>query len=92
VVLSHVFECVLPWAFYSPFREHRLVAVLTTIGLMFQISLSGNYNFFNLLTALVVGISLDDEFILRWTPEWVFRLMDIKRPVGSLAKGLRRQI
>jgi hypothetical protein len=51
--MTYVIEILMPLLFYSPFREHRITAVLLNIGLMIIIILTGNYNFFNLLTILL---------------------------------------
>jgi hypothetical protein len=49
--------------FFSPFRIHRLIACILQISLQILIALTGNYNFFNLLTiALCIGL-IDDRFL-----------------------------
>lgn len=90
VVLSFVVELALPWLFYSPFREHRVLASVSTMALMLGIALGGNYNFFNGLTCVVCCIVLDDELLLKWMPTWVFRALDIKLPLSSLVEQLRQ--
>ena len=72
VVITLVVEIVLPILFYSPFREHRIFASLANIGLMVIIMLTGNYNFFNILTIILLMVVLDDQFILKYTPRKVF--------------------
>ena len=72
VVITLVVEIVLPILFYSPFREHRIFASLANIGLMVIIMLTGNYNFFNILTIILLMVVLDDPFILKYTPRKVF--------------------
>lgn len=59
-------EIVLPFAIFLG-RRGRLAAALGFIGLMAIISATGNYNFFNLLTAALALTLLDD----RWWPQRV---------------------
>lgn len=49
--------------FFSPFRLHRLIACLVQIGLQILIALTGNYNFFNLLTIVLCLGLIDDRFL-----------------------------
>lgn len=57
-------ELVLPFAIFLG-RWGRLVAALSFTGLMVLIFATGNYNFFNLLTAALALTLLDD----RWWPQ-----------------------
>jgi lipase maturation factor 1 len=57
-------ELVLPFAIFLG-RWGRLVAALSFTGLMALIFATGNYNFFNLLTAALALTLLDD----RWWPQ-----------------------
>ncbi len=54
--------------FFSPFRIHRLIAFVLQISLQILIALTGNYNFFNLLTMVLCFGLIDDEFLgySRW--------------------------
>ena len=49
--------------FFSPFRFHRLVAFVIQVGLQVLIALTGNYNFFNLLTIVLCFGLIDDRFL-----------------------------
>jgi Lipase maturation factor len=84
VVVAFLIELVLPWFFYSPFRDHRIIAALANQFIMLVIFSSGNYCFFNLLTCLVCMIVMDDEFLIKWVPNWLFRAMGIKIPMTSI--------
>lgn len=53
VVFTYFVELFLPVLFYSPFREHRVFASVLNIILMQVIMLTGNYNFFNVLTIIL---------------------------------------
>jgi hypothetical protein len=49
--------------FFSPFRMHRLIACVIQISLQILIALTGNYNFFNLLTIVLCFGLIDDQFL-----------------------------
>ena len=49
--------------FFSPFRLHRLVAFVVQTALQVLIALTGNYNFFNLLTVVLCLGLVDDQFL-----------------------------
>jgi hypothetical protein len=49
--------------FFSPFRIHRLVAFVLQVSLQILIALTGNYNFFNLLTIVLCFGLIDDRFL-----------------------------
>jgi hypothetical protein len=65
-------ELLLPFAIFLG-RWGRLVSALSFIGLMAIISATGNYNFFNLLTAALALTLLDD----RWWPQRLRTLLRI---------------
>ena len=50
VVGTYIIEIFMPFLFYSPFRLHRMFGCIANMVLMLLIMLTGNYNFFNLLT------------------------------------------
>lgn len=70
--IMYVIELGLPFLIFAG-RWGRLVAALGFIGLMAAISLTGNYNFFDLLTAVLAVTLLDD----RWWPGRVRRALAI---------------
>ena len=49
--------------FFSPFRTHRLISCVLQISLQILIALTGNYNFFNLLTVVLCIGLIDDRFM-----------------------------
>ncbi len=63
-----IIELVLPFLFWLPWRQVRHLAALFTMGLMLLIGLTGNYTFFNLLTAALCLPLLDDAFWCRLIP------------------------
>jgi predicted DCC family thiol-disulfide oxidoreductase YuxK len=79
-----VIELLLPFAFFLP-RVPRTAAALATIALQAGILLTGNYAYFNLLTAALCLLLLDDTF---WKsnarPAGIFVTAWIRRPVCSL--------
>ncbi|XP_072551425.1 lipase maturation factor 2a [Salminus brasiliensis] len=66
VVGTYVIEIPAPFLFLSPIRRHRLVAFYMQVLLQVLIILSGNYNFFNLLTITLCLSLLDDQHINFW--------------------------
>ncbi|KAL2093543.1 hypothetical protein ACEWY4_010855 [Coilia grayii] len=86
VVTTFLIEIPVPFLFFSPIRRHRLTAFYMQILLQVLIILSGNYNFFNLLTIALCFSLLDDEhinFLLRRPAQ------DTHKPQkGTLRKAL----
>ncbi|MCJ8733656.1 hypothetical protein PDJAM_G00226140 [Pangasius djambal] len=66
VLATFVIEIAVPFLFFSPIRRHRLFAFYMQVLLQVLIILSGNYNFFNLLTILLCFSLLDDEHVNFW--------------------------
>ncbi|KAI3382005.1 hypothetical protein SNEBB_002216 [Seison nebaliae] len=56
-VLVYYIEIVLPFLIFSPFYLHRVICMWSQIVLMILIILTGNYNFFNILT-IILSLSL----------------------------------
>ena len=63
--LTLLIELIVPFAFFMP-RVPRFAAFLATFGLQFAIALTGNYAFFNLLTAALCLFLVDDRIWLRF--------------------------
>ncbi|XP_041693521.2 lipase maturation factor 2a isoform X1 [Coregonus clupeaformis] len=66
VVATFVIEIAAPFLFLSPLRRLRLGAFYMQVLLQVLIILSGNYNFFNLLTLTMCLSLLDDQHIYFW--------------------------
>ncbi|XP_034161420.2 lipase maturation factor 2a [Pangasianodon hypophthalmus] len=66
VLATFVIEIAVPFLFFSPIRRHRLSAFYMQVLLQVLIILSGNYNFFNLLTIVLCFSLLDDEHVNFW--------------------------
>jgi predicted DCC family thiol-disulfide oxidoreductase YuxK len=66
--LMFVVELVLPFFIFAP-RRPRMLMGGATILLMGLIALTGNYTFFNLLTAALALLLFDDAFFQRRLPE-----------------------
>uniref|UniRef100_A0A8C7S9T0 Lipase maturation factor n=1 Tax=Oncorhynchus mykiss TaxID=8022 RepID=A0A8C7S9T0_ONCMY len=66
VVATFTIEIAAPFLFLSPLRRLRLGAFYMQVVLQVLIILSGNYNFFNLLTLTMCLSLLDDEHIYFW--------------------------
>lgn len=58
-------ETVVPIFFFVPFKAVRNVAFLLQVFLQINIILTGNYNFFNLLTITLSLSLLDDDFFIK---------------------------
>ncbi|KAA0715204.1 Lipase maturation factor 2 [Triplophysa tibetana] len=63
VVGAFVIEIAVSFLFFSPIRRHRLTAFYMQILLQVLIILSGNYNFFNILTITLCLSLLDDQHV-----------------------------
>ncbi|XP_010774201.1 lipase maturation factor 2a [Notothenia coriiceps] len=66
VVGTFVIEIVVPLLFFSPQRRLRIGAFYLQVLLQVLIILSGNYNFFNLLTLALCLSLLDDQHVNFW--------------------------
>ncbi|KAG8192356.1 hypothetical protein JTE90_029090 [Oedothorax gibbosus] len=64
VVATFVIEIPIPFLFFSPIRSLRLFSFYAQVFFQFLILLTGNYNFFNLLTLVMCLSLVDDDFLL----------------------------
>ena len=84
-------EIVLPFLFYSPFREHRILASLANMVFMITIALTGNYNFFNLLSGILLLVVLDDQFMFNYLHVKILKVMNISMPLECIVGELKRE-
>ncbi|XP_052269066.1 lipase maturation factor 2-like isoform X2 [Dreissena polymorpha] len=63
VAITFFIEIAVPFLFFAPVRSLRLFAFWAQILLQVMIILTGNYNFFNLLTMALCISLLDDKFL-----------------------------
>ncbi|XP_038047006.1 lipase maturation factor 2-like [Patiria miniata] len=63
VAAVYLIECFTPFLFFVPIRNLRLFSWFSQILLQVLIVLTGNYNFFNLLTVTLCIPLLDDQFL-----------------------------
>ncbi|TXS94228.1 DUF393 domain-containing protein [Parahaliea maris] len=70
-------ELIVPWLILMPRRPRQWAATLVVI-FQLAITLTGSYNFFNLLTVGLCLMLLDDHCVERWLP----------RKLGRSAAGL----
>ncbi|XP_036376309.1 lipase maturation factor 2a [Megalops cyprinoides] len=66
VVGTFVIEIAFPFLFFAPIRCLRLGAFYLQVLLQVLIILTGNYNFFNLLTLTLCFSLLDDDQVHSW--------------------------
>ncbi|XP_049810816.1 lipase maturation factor 2-like [Schistocerca nitens] len=66
---ANIAEIPLPLLFFVPVRSVRVVAFYIQLFLQVCIILTGNYNFFNLLTIVLCLSLLDDDFFLKKKPQ-----------------------
>jgi len=78
--------------FFSPFRIHRFIAFVIQTSLQILIALTGNYNFFNLLTVILCLGLVDDRLLGYSTWELVEENKPAKTSCSSLWRFLRRLI
>ncbi|HUI07644.1 MAG TPA: lipase maturation factor family protein [Verrucomicrobiae bacterium] len=81
-------ELGVPFLVFGP-RRSRFVAAWVFVAFMGLIALTGNYCFFNLLTALLCVLLLDDAALLEWCRGSPFGRMK-RRLSDALAAVLRR--
>ncbi|XP_075409551.1 lipase maturation factor 2 [Tenrec ecaudatus] len=63
VAATFLIEVAVPPLFFSPLRRLRLAAFYSQVLLQLLIMLTGNYNFFNLLTLVLCTTLLDDQHL-----------------------------
>ncbi|KAK1166882.1 lipase maturation factor 2-like [Acipenser oxyrinchus oxyrinchus] len=63
VVGTYAIEIAVPFMFFAPIRSMRIVSFYLQAFLQVLIILTGNYNFFNLLTIVLSLSLLDDEHV-----------------------------
>ncbi|XP_003461612.1 lipase maturation factor 2 isoform X1 [Cavia porcellus] len=63
VVATFLIEIAVPLLFFAPIRRLRLAAFYTQVLLQVLIIITGNYNFFNLLTLVLTTALLDDQHL-----------------------------
>jgi hypothetical protein len=61
VVIVFAVEVLLPFFFLVPLRALQTISAAAQAFLMLLISLTGNYNFFNILTVILCLSVLDDS-------------------------------
>ena len=71
VGLMFFVELIAPLALFAP-RRLRHAACAAIVGLMVLIGITGNYNFFNLLTAVLCVAMLDDALLRPIFPKRVY--------------------
>ncbi|XP_033918832.1 lipase maturation factor 2 [Melopsittacus undulatus] len=65
VVATYIIEIAVPVLFFAPIRRLRLFAFYSQVLLQVLIILTGNYNFFNMLTIVLAFSLLDEEHVGR---------------------------
>ncbi|XP_037702008.1 lipase maturation factor 2 [Choloepus didactylus] len=63
VVATFLIEIAVPPLFFAPIRRLRLAAFYSQVLLQVLIIITGNYNFFNLLTLVLTTALLDDQHL-----------------------------
>ncbi|XP_046299430.1 lipase maturation factor 2 isoform X1 [Marmota monax] len=63
VVATFLIEIAVPPLFFAPIRRLRLAAFYAQVLLQVLIIITGNYNFFNLLTLVLTTALLDDQHL-----------------------------
>jgi predicted DCC family thiol-disulfide oxidoreductase YuxK len=79
VAATFLIELIVPFFIFLPGRL-RLLAAVAFLCLQFCIVLTGNYNFFNLLTMLLCLFLIDDQWLARALPSVVGKPPQPARP------------
>nr|XP_023672544.1 lipase maturation factor 2-like isoform X1 [Paramormyrops kingsleyae] len=66
IVGTFIIEIPVPFLFFAPIRRLRIFAFYVQVLLQVLIILTGNYNFFNLLTIILCFSLLDDDHVNFW--------------------------
>nr|XP_020633600.1 lipase maturation factor 2 [Pogona vitticeps] len=99
VVATYVIEIIIPPLFFAPLRRLRLFAFYSQIFLQALIIITGNYNFFNLLTIVLCFSLLDDEHVGLWLgrgrkkagpagPPRLMSILSVLAELGTYGLGL----
>lgn len=62
--------------FYFPLRSVRIFGFLLQLVMQISIMLTGNYNFFNLLSIVITFSVLDDDFIQEYFPKFILKKLN----------------
>jgi hypothetical protein len=91
LVAEHfMIEIYLPFLYFLFHRRFSLFAGIMNYLLQIVIIMTGNYNFFNLLTIAVNLTLLDDEILRSFLPEWIIRVCDLD-PLADLKIYLKKK-
>lgn len=77
-----VVELFLPFLIFLP-RRLRQIAAVGFIALELMIAVTGNYNFFNLLTIVLCLFLFDDKALSRVLPKGLFARLGRRRPAAA---------
>ena len=89
VVLTFVMELIVPFFIFAT-RRLRHAAGAAMILLQVVIQLTGNFGFFNLLTAVLCIPLLDDTLLRQWAPRRWTAWLDVDRPGVATPMWRRR--
>jgi predicted DCC family thiol-disulfide oxidoreductase YuxK len=81
-------ELVLPFLIFAP-RHLRFFAAFGILLLQCCISLTGNYNWFNLQTMLLCLVLFDDAALQKILPQRLTRLLSMGAKVGAPRRSVR---
>lgn len=87
VVAVYVIEIGFPFVYFAPLRSLRLLAFLGQVLLMALIMLTGNYNFFNILTIVLSLSLLEDRDVAGFLPACLVRSWADQTPSASQPKA-----
>jgi len=82
-LVMYVIEVGVPFLFFAP-RRLRFIACAATVFLQLLIGLTGNYNFFNLLTVALCVPLLDDFSLQKLTPIVGQRFLSINHQPSTI--------
>ncbi|XP_003783130.1 lipase maturation factor 2 [Otolemur garnettii] len=85
VVATFLIEIAMPPLFFAPIRGLRLAAFYSQVLLQVLIVITGNYNFFNLLTLVLTTALLDDHHLAAQPAHGHHKKMSISWPKTLLA-------
>ncbi|XP_035673677.1 lipase maturation factor 2-like [Branchiostoma floridae] len=86
VVATYIIEIPIPLLFFAPVRSLRIFSFYAQALLQVLIILSGNYNFFNLLTLTLCLPLLDDKHVTYLFP-WLQAKQEKTMPGGNITES-----
>jgi len=81
VIVVLASQIIVPFFIFAP-RRLRYFVAFTVIGFEVLILLTGNYNFFNILTIALALLLFDDQVLRKFIPSWLWAFVLKRREIS----------